>query len=351
MRKTVFAASLVATTLAAPAAHVGLFEEFIRTYDRKYTSEEEARRLEIFSENMNFIEKSNSKNLSYTLGVTPYTDLTFEEFRARFIGGTIPMNKQEMQNMTKFTRSADFTVPDSVDWVAKGAVSSVKNQGQCGSCWAFSATGALEGAMAIAGRKVVDLSQQDLVSCDTGLLGGHGCSGGNPAQAFGWVKSNGMCTASDYPYQCMDQRSEQCTSATCAKCKTPVLKAGGWFAKGDVTNYALVDQSTEALEEAVARQPISVVIEADQPVFQHYKGGILSDDACGQTFDHAVLAVGYGEENGNKYWTIKNSWGAEWGDKGYIRLARGKNSEKGECGVRTMPSFPTVAPASGSVVV
>jgi cathepsin L len=357
MRKTVFAAS-VALTLAAPAAHVGLFEDFVKANDRKYTAEEKARRLEIFSENMKMIEESNSKNLTYTLGVTPYTDLTFEEFRARYIGGMRPMNAQEMQNMTKFVKSADFVAADSVDWVAKGAVTSVKNQGQCGSCWAFSAVGALEGAMAVAGHKLVDLSEQELVSCDTGLLGGHGCMGGNQAQAFGWVKSNGMCTLSDYPYVCMDQKSEQCTSATCekTKCATPALKAGGWFTKGDVTNYALVDQTTEALEEAVSRQPIAVAIEADQTVFQHYTSGVLSDAACGQTLDHGVLVVGYGTETSlfgveTKYWHIKNSWGPQWGDKGYIKIARGVSAGKGECGIRTMASFPTVAPASDSVVV
>jgi C1A family cysteine protease len=352
MRKAILASS-VALGFAAPAAHVSLFEDFVQTHGRKYSSEEKDRRLNIFSENMKMIEESNSKNLSYTLGVTPYTDLTFEEFRARFIGGLKPMSPSEMQNMTKFVKSADFTTPESVDWVKKGAVSSVKNQGHCGSCWTFSAAGALEGAMVVAGRKLVDLSEQELVDCDTGLLGGHGCSGGNPAQAFGWVKKNGMCALADYPYVCMDQSSETCKGAICSKdkCKSPTLKAGGWFTKGDVTDYGIVDSTIEALEEAVARQPISVGIEADQPVYQHYKSGVITDDACGQQVDHGVLAVGYGTEGSTDYWLIKNSWGADWGDKGFVKIARGKSADKGECGIRTMASYATVAPASDAVVV
>merc|ERR1719456_1664192 len=135
--------------------------------------------------------------------------------------------------MTTFEKPADFEEPDSVDWVEKGGVTSVKNQGHCGSCWSFSATGALEGAMFVAGRKMVDLSQEELLDCDTGLIGGHGCRGGNPAQAFGWVKSNGMCSQAEYPYACADPTSTECVNdlKACSKdtkCPTPTLKAGSW---------------------------------------------------------------------------------------------------------------------------
>lgn len=352
MQKIALGFSVAATALASneQSAFVGLFEDFIQTYERKYVPEEKQRRFEIFQENVKFIAETNAKNLSYTLAVNHFTDLTFEEFKAQFVGGVTAVPTEVRQNMTTFEKPLG-TVPDSVDWVAKGAVSSVKNQGKCGSCWTFSATGALEGAMAVAGRKLVDLSQEELVDCDTGLLGGHGCSGGNPAQAFGWVKSHGMCTAADYPYMCMDPTATSCTGATCQKDKCqPVLKAGGWFTKGDVTAYSMVDNSQDALEAAVAQQPVSVAIEADQPVFQHYHSGVLTDTACGSTLDHGVLVVGYGTLDGQKYWNVKNSWATTWGDHGFIKIARGSSAAGGECGIRKMASYPTVAPASEVVV-
>merc|ERR1711879_141797 len=205
-------------------------------------------------------------------------------------------------NSTKFKRPSNFVEDDSVDWTAKGAVTPVKNQGHCGSCWTFSTTGALEGAMFVAGRRMVSLSEQELVSCDNGVMGGHGCQGGNPLQAMGWVKSNGICSDASDPYACMDQSSSSCTSHQCAKSNCDaVLEGGGWFSTGDVTATSSVGTEESELEAAVTRQPISVAIEADQPVFQHYTSGVLSDAACGQTLDHAVLAVGYGVEAGSKY--------------------------------------------------
>jgi len=348
MRSFAIASSIAAVAYASPSVETK-FEEFIQKFERKYTDNEKAHRLKIFKDNMAMIEASNSQNKSYTLGVTPHTDLTLEEFKAQFVGGFIPM---KAENMTMFEKPVGVDPPDSVDWVKDGAVTSVKNQGNCGSCWTFSATGALEGAMKVAGRDLVELSQQMLVSCDTGLLGGHGCSGGNPAQAFGWVKSNGMCSSADYSYKCVDAKADACTSAKCGKdtC-TPVLKKGGFFHKGDVTAYGSVGQSEGELEAAVARQPISVAIQADTAVFQHYTSGVLDDAACGQQLDHGVLAVGYGTDSGHKYWKIKNSWGPTWGDSGYIRILKGSTEKYGECGIREMASYPTVAPKPASEIV
>lgn len=361
MRTIAFGASFAAAALAVPNVHVEMFEEFATKYERKYTAEEKQRRLEIFHANMEFIEASNAKKPGYTLGVTPFADLTFDEFKAQYIGGVTPLTDELKANMTKFEKPADFEEPDSIDWVEKGAVTDVKNQGKCGSCWSFSATGALEGAMVVAGRKLTSLSEQELLDCDTGLLGGHGCSGGNPVQAFGWVKSNGMCADANYPYQCADATAEACTSSlkSCtkdSKCSTPVLKKGGWITSGDVTTYGIVTQDSSSLEAAVARQPISVAIEADQAAFQHYTGGVLNNDACGQTCDHGVLVVGYGTQKSflgsdQAYWKVKNSWGSSWGEHGYIRLAKGVTEGKGECGIRSMASYPTVKPSESQVVV
>lgn len=190
--------------------------------------------------------------------------------------------------------------------------------------------------MAVAGKTMVPLSEQEIVSCDTGAMGGNGCGGGNPQQALGWVKSNGICSESAAPYQCMDQKSSQCKGATCpSSACTPVLRGG------DVTEVTAVGHSLSDLEAAVSTVPVSVAIEADQSAFQMYTGGILTSDACGSKLDHAVLAVGYGVDNGQKYWKVKNSWGSSWGEAGYIRIARGK-SGTGECGIRGMACFATV---------
>jgi hypothetical protein len=334
-----------ALATASPLNHASMFEEFVVTHGRKYPSEEmKDHRFGIFKENMKFIEETNAKQLSYKLGITAFADLTFEEFRAQYVGGFVPM---PTDNATKFEKPVGFVEEDSVDWVAKGAVTPVKNQGHCGSCWSFSTTGALEGAMKVAGRELVPLSEQELVSCDFGLLGGHGCSGGNPLQALGWVKSNGICSEDSEPYMCMDQSSKDCTGHKCQKSScTGVLKGGSLFAPGDVTEASSVGTGETDLEAAVSRQPISVAIEADQQVFQHYKSGVLTDDSCGQTLDHAVLAVGYGTEGSQKYWKVKNSWADSWGEDGYIRLARGISSSYGECGIRHMASFPTVKAAT-----
>merc|ERR1719510_1371280 len=142
---------------------------------------------------------------------------------------------------------------------------------------------------------------------------------------------------------CADQDSSECRSSTCPTSCSQVLKAG------DVTKHTDVDQTEGALEAAVAKQPVSVAIEADQMVFQHYTGGILTDSACGENLDHGVLVVGYGIDNGQKYWKVKNSWGTTFGEEGYIRIERGSGQEGGECGIRKGAVFPTVKAASSPV--
>merc|ERR1719272_1151662 len=144
-------------------------------------------------------------------------------------------------------------------------------------------------------------------------------------QAFGWVGQNGLCLEEADSYKCADATSSECTNSQCPTSCTQVLKSG------DVTGHTDVEQTEGALEAAVAKQPVSVAIEADKMVFQHYTGGILTSSACGSSLDHGVLAVGYGTDNGQKYWKVKNSWGTSFGEDGYIRIAKGKASEGGEC--------------------
>merc|ERR1712183_333436 len=225
----------------------------------------------------------------------------------------------------------------SWDWTTKGAVTPIKDQAHCGSCWSFSATGALEGAWKIAGHGLVSLSEQHILDCDTG---GHKCRGGSMAQSFGWVKQNGICSEKDDSYKCQDQASATCTQSTCSKSSGTCSKV---LKPGDVTGYQGVGGTENALEAAVTKQPVSVAIEADKAVFQHYTGGVLKDEACGENLDHGVLVVGYGTDaTDGKYWKVKNSWGTSHGEAGYWRIERGSTQQGGECGIRKAAVYPNV---------
>jgi len=233
--------------------------------------------------------------------------------------------------------AADF------DWTTKGAVTPVKNQGQCGSCWAFSTTGSLEGANFIANGKLESFSEQELVDC-AGSFGNQGCNGGLMDDGFKYIEAKGDALDSVYPYT---GKSGTCDTA---KQSANAFKPDCLTSFHDVTT----DSETQMMA-AVAAGPVSVAIEADQSGFQFYKNGVFSG-TCGNNLDHGVLAVGYGTDSGKDYWKIKNSWAATWGDHGYIRVARGSGnitagrkllgggggSADGECGLLKQPSFPIV---------
>jgi C1A family cysteine protease len=295
-------------------------------------------------------EHNNRADVNFTLGHNAYSDMTEDEFAQYFKLGKYSgvakdaasaafdsihsgATEDSVANMRRRQLLSDhspLTLPDYVNWVELGAVTPVKNQGSCGSCWAFSTTGALEGAKFIKTGELVALSEQNLLDCDHTDLG---CDGGLMDNAFKFdEKTGGLCSEADYPYL---QRQ--------GTCKTNCTDVPGTI----VSTFLDVPPGDErSLLSALAMQPISVAIQASQFVFQFYKSGVLTDDSCGKAadVDHGVLAVGYGTDLDTQapYFLVKNSWGASWGDSGYVKLGRGSANEFGMCAILKLASFPIV---------
>lgn len=316
---------LKALTLFASTFLVPSFEEWSVYHGKVYEPTERDFRETVFNQNVIKILSHNAENRSWTMSVNKFADLTAEEFKAQFTGG-LRLPKKSLRHGA--TGPVTTTVnPASVDWTTKGAVTPVKNQQQCGSCWAFSTTGSVEGAWFLSNGTLPSLSEQQLVDCSD-AEGNQGCNGGLMDQAFQYIIDNkGITTEDAYPYTATD--------GTCASTGKPVAATLSGF-KDVAVN------SETALETAIVQQPVSVAVEADQSVFQFYSGGVM-DSACGTQLDHGVLAVGYGTDAGKEYYLVKNSWGADWGEKGYIRLGRGaKFNPSGQCGIQMVASYPVV---------
>ena len=228
------------------------------------------------------------------------------------------------------------SVSDEVDWRTSGAVTPVKNQGQCGSCWSFSATGALEGAVHKATGLLTSFSEQQLVDCSkTVAYGNMGCNGGLMDNAFYYVMDSGLCSESDYSYTA---KEGTCVASSC-KSAVPSFSS--------LKCFDVPANNQAALKEAVSISPVSIAIEADKSVFQSYSSGVITGTRCGTSLDHGVLIVGYGEETVSgksvKYWLVKNSWDSTWGDGGYVKIERSDSTnDEGTCGIAMSASFPSL---------
>jgi len=285
---------------------------------------EEAARLAIFKDNQRLIAEHNAGNHSFKLGVNKFADLTNAEYRQLL--GYKTAEKRGLKRSGKHMKRG-VTVATK-DWRDAGAVTAVKDQGQCGSCWAFSTTGAVEGMWAIAGNPLVSLSEQQLMDCSY-AYGNFACSGGLQSSAFDYlVDEGGIMSEADYPY----------TMSSHLQCSYDPAQSAA-----KISSWVEISETDETeMEDAVANiGPVAIGIDASHFSFQLYSSGVYDEPRCLSAYndlDHGVLAVGYGTENGQDYWLVKNSWGASWGMDGYIKMTKGSN----QCGVATDSNYPVL---------
>ena len=304
------------------------FTLFQEKYNRAYSMEEVYDRFMIFKRNVDIINTHNAdKCETFNMTINKFTDLTAEEFKERYVGKMYSSSDYGCVSVGNI----DSSEIETFDWRTYNVVNPVRNQGQCGSCWAFATTANAESVWAIHTGDLYDLSEQYLVDCATGIgYFNMGCKGGNMDSAFKYMINNKQCNESAYPYTSgLTETKSRCHS--CDEFTT------------FTSCYDVVTNNQAALKAAVLKNPVVIGIEADTYYFQSYSSGILTSSLCGTTIDHAVEIVGFGIDNNTKYWTVRNSWGADWGEEGYFRILRTDSTDdEGVCGLAMEPSYISV---------
>jgi C1A family cysteine protease len=320
-KATLLCASIALAAATQPSELTPLWEAWKYKHAKVYSEVEEAIRFAIFSDNHHKILKFNQENSDVKLAINKFADLTATEFKANHASCAHAETNERFVEENTYEPVHWGVLPASVDWRNKGAVTPVKDQGQCGSCWTFSTTGVLEGRYFLDNNQLLSFSEQQIVDCATDA--GQGCEGGWPYLAVEYAIKNGLELESDYPYTAQD--------GTCAFASSKAHQVA--------SSYSFVStKSTNALKTALVDQPVSVLIEADQSVFQFYSSGVIST-GCGAQLDHAVLAVGYDKQGVLEAFIVKNSWGQDWGEQGYVYLStiQTLNNGAGACGILSQP--------------
>jgi len=314
---TIYFTAPTKTTLGVPTPVYDAWVHWKQKNGKAYgNNSEEEYRLHVYAANFAEVGRISQEHSGTEFELNKFADLPSEEF-ARIYTGYLHFGGLKQSKVVKLDES---NLKTSVNWVTEGAVAAVKDQGHCGSCWAFSAVSAIETANYLqkSMSSVPTYSEQQLVDCAGGRYRNNGCHGGLMDLAFTYVESNSLQSEDDYPYRAAD-----------GSCKNG-------SGSGTVTDFSDVQSgSASQLRAALNGQSVSVAIQADQSVFQFYKSGVLTSSACGTHLDHGVISVGYGNEDGEDYFLVRNSWGASWGDHGYIKI--GANNV---CGILTSPSYP-----------
>jgi len=310
---------LIAVSLAlTEKEYQTAFNQWIRANRKSYHSDEFQQRYSIFKSNLDFVNAHNALGKSYTVGMNAFADLSNAEF-VKLYTGLLPSTVPSTQS----TSAPDASLPSAWDRRNNGSVTPIKNQAQCGSCWAFSTTGSTEGCHQITTKKLVSLSEQNLMDCSY-AQGNQGCNGGLMTQAMTYIISNkGIDTEASYPYTAQDGTCKYNSKNSGATLKT-------------YTNIKSGDEND--LQAKVYAGPTSVAIDASHMSFQLYTSGVYNEPACSSSsLDHGVLAIGWGTSSSTPYWLVKNSWGTGWGIKGFIWMSRNKNNQ---CGIATMATLP-----------
>ena len=306
---------------------VQAFNQYISQYHKSYITKSEYNvRLNNFRGAYNYIQQHDPKKEGYEVGLNQFADWSQEELN-KMLALKVPTEDVDEQNQPTEETPENNTLlgaPTSIDWRQQGAVTAVRNQGSCAGCYGFATTATMEGAYKIKTGQLKVFSPQQIIDCTGGWFRNAGCQGGYMTNAYNYLRSYKMMQDSSYPY-----------ISQVSSCK--------YNAAAGVVNtvgYGEAKYNYDALLNAVAKQPVAVGVTASAYSFLYYRGGIITSN-CGGYLNHAVTIVGYGQEGSTPYWIVKNSWGANWGEQGYVRILRQPgNNGGGMCGIQQLPSYP-----------